>query len=240
MSLKRLSLMIVAVLALTAVVATSANAAVSTTAAQWFKNGTALTETGVAIQGEATEDFVFISEIGSTRIELRAMKISCSGCTIFNKAITSKAGAVATGSGKIVFEEVTVLKPSGCTVTGETGIAGVVATKTLSIHGDWMDTNTENKKAFIQFLPPAESTTFAQFELSGGECAGISGKRNVSGSVFGESVNNTGVEAAEQEIVFSPAVQTTSGAGLLLGTKPASLTGKAKFKLTAGGKYKIQ
>jgi hypothetical protein len=112
MSLKRLSLMIVAVLALTAVVATSANAAVSTTAAKWFKNGTALEETGAAIQGEKTESGILRSEFGTTPIELQSTKFSCSGCTIFNKAVTSKAGAVAAGSGKIVFEEVTVLKPS--------------------------------------------------------------------------------------------------------------------------------
>jgi hypothetical protein len=240
MSLKRLSLMVAAVLALTAVVATSANAAVSTTAAQWFKNGTALTETGVAIEGEKTENGIFKSEIGTTKIELQSTQFSCSGCTIFNKAVTSKAGAVATGSGQIVFEIVTVLKPSGCTVTGETGIEGVVPTKVLRIHGDWMDTTTTNQHAFVQFLPPEGTTTFAQFELSGGECAGISGKRNVSGSVFGESVNNTGVEAAEQEIAFSGAIQSTSGGGLLLGTKAAELTAKGKFKLTAGGTYKIQ
>jgi hypothetical protein len=240
MSLKKLSVMVVAVLALTAIVATSANAAVSTTAAQWFKGGTALGEGNTGIEGQATENGILKSEIGSTKIKLQSTAFSCSGCNIYNKAITGKAGTVATGSGKIVFENVTVLEPSGCTVKGETGVVGTLPTKTLSIHGDWMDTNTENKKAFIQFLPPAETTTFVQFELTGGECAAISGKRNVSGSLFSESVNNTGVEAAEQEGIVSAPVQSTSGAALFLGTKAALLTGKAKFKLTAGGTYKIQ
>jgi hypothetical protein len=124
-------------------------------------------------------------------------------------------------------------------VRGETGIEGVLPTKVLRIHGDWMDTTT-NQHALIQFLPPEETTTFAQFELSGGECAGISGKRNMIGSLFGESVNNTRVEAAEQEIVFSPTVQATSGGGLLWFAGAAELTAKGKFKLTAGGTYRIQ
>jgi len=221
-------------------VASSANAAVSTTAAKWFKNGTALTATGVEIEGEKTENGIFKSEIGTTEIELQSTAFTCNGCTIANtKPNTSGGAEIATGSGQIVFENVTVLKPSGCTVKGDTGVVGVVPTKTLTIHGDWMDTTTTNHHAFIQFLPPAGTTTFAQFELSGGPCIGLP-KRNVSGSVFGESVKNTGEEAAEQEIAFSPTIQSTSGGGLLLGTKPAELTAKGKFKLSLGGNYKIE
>jgi len=241
MSVKKLGVTIIAVLALAAAAANSASATVSTTAARWFKNGVALTAEGVGISGVATENGTFTTELGSTKIELQSTKLSCSECKIANTKPSTTGGAeIATGGGQIVFENVTVLKPPGCLVKGETGEVGTIPTKTLRIHGDWMDTNTENKKAFIQFLPPEGTTTFVQFELSGGECAGIAGKRNVSGSLFGESVNNTGAEAAEQEIVFSSAVQSTSGASLLFGIRSAVLTAKGKFKLTGGGTFKIQ
>ncbi|HEY2478332.1 MAG TPA: hypothetical protein VGI17_06340 [Solirubrobacterales bacterium] len=237
MSLKKFSLAIVAVLAIGAVVANSASAAVSTTAAKFFVEGAELTGSKT-VTGSAVTNGVLESEIGTTKIKLQSTAFSCEGCKIENAAKTEKAGAIAYGEGKIKFENVTVLEPANCTVTGETGIVGTLPTKQLAIHGDWMDTNTANQHAFVQFLP-LSGGTFAQFTLGGTGCAAISGTKNVTGSVFGESVLNTGAEAATQELVFSQAVQETTGASLLLGIKPAKFSGTGAFKLSTGEKFNI-
>jgi hypothetical protein len=228
-------------LVLSALIACSASAAVSTTAAKWFANGTALTETalGLTVKGVAAHD-TFTTEIGTTKVHFTIPAVSCDAtCVARNRPITSKAGAVATGGVKLRFESVSVVEPAGCTVTSEAGISGQILTKSLALHADWMDTMTTNKKAFVQFIPET-GTTIAQFELSGGECAGISGKRNISGSFFAESKNNTGVESKIQELVFSPAVQSTSGGGLLVGTKPAEFTGTIALEASSGASLKIE
>jgi hypothetical protein len=114
-----------------------------------------------------------------------------------------------------------------------------VITKSLNIHGDWMDTTTSNKHAFLQFVP-ASGAVFAQFELSGSGCPAISGKKNIAGSLFAETSNNTGAEQAEEEWIFSPTVQTTTGAGLFVGAKAASFTGSGAWRLTGGGNFTIK
>jgi hypothetical protein len=226
-----------------AVMASSASAAVSTKAAQWYLGtapGTTLAlGTSKAMEGKATENGVLKTEIGGLPVELESTAFKCEGCKIENKAVTSLTPPIAYGEGKILFENVTVKKPVGCTVTGETG-AGKILTKQLTIHADWMDTTAGNEHAFVQFIPAAgASTTFAQFELSGGECAAIGGKKNVTGSVFGESTNNTGVAAESQVIKFSEAIQTTSGGGLFVGIKPATFKGAGSFNLTSKELFNI-
>jgi hypothetical protein len=199
-----------------------------------------LTETGLGLTAEAVTHDTFTFEIGTTMVHLTIPRVACDAtCVAKNKPITSKAGAVASGSGKLRLEGVTVVEPAGCTVSSEAGVSGEIVTKSLVFHGDWMDTNTANTKAFVQFLPET-GATFAQFELSGGECAGLSGKKNITGSVFGESKLSTGVESKVQELVFSTGVQETAGAGLLVGTKAAQFSGTIAVKASSGASLKIE
>jgi hypothetical protein len=240
MSIKKLGFSLVAVLALAAVMASSAFGAVETKAAKWY-TGSPLTElTGSkAITAEMIEDpglgavlSKFNTEIGGLPVELTSNSIECSGCTIENKEVTGKAGKVAFGSGKIVFKNVTAMLPENCTVKSEAGVAGEVITKSLNIHGDFMDTNVANEHDFVEFVPAAGAgTTFAQFKLSGTGCSAIAGTYNVTGTVFGESVNNTGVPAANQSLILGAGVQATTGAELKVGVKPATLTGEASFSI---------
>jgi len=235
--LRKLGISLVTVLAIAAVMANSASAAVSTTAANFWVAGVGPgTKT---MTGSAVTSAVLETTIAGTPVKLESAKFSCSGCKILNKEVTSKAGTIAFGEGKLVFEEAKVVTPAGCTVKGETGVAGTITTKALVIHGDWMDTNTENQHAFVQFMPTA-GTTLGQIQLSGGGCEAISGTYNVTGTVFGESTNNTGVEAAKQELVFSPTVQTTTGASLKVGANAASLKSTDAFELSTKEKFMIK
>ncbi|HEY2477315.1 MAG TPA: hypothetical protein VGI17_01140, partial [Solirubrobacterales bacterium] len=146
---------------------------------------------------------------------------------------------IAFGESKIVLEEVKVVEPANCTVTGDTGIVGTVPTKKMSIHGDWMDTHTANQHAFLQFIP-LEGGAFFQFELGGTGCAAFSGKKNLTGSLFAESKVNTNESSVKQELVFSRLVQETSGASLLLGTKPATLSATGAFELSTKELFSIK
>jgi hypothetical protein len=239
MTIRKLGLSLVAVLVIGALMASSAFGAVETVGAKWFTGSSPTELTGSkSITAKMIEDpglgvlSKFNTEIGGLPVELTSTEIECSGCTIENKEVTSKPGKVAFGSGKIVFKNVTAMLPENCTVKSEAGVAGEVGTKALNIHGDFMDTNTENKHDFVEFVPQAGAgTTFAQFKLSGAGCSAIAGTYNVTGTVFGESVNNTGVGAAEQGLILGSAVQATTGSELKVGVKSATLTGRASFSI---------
>jgi hypothetical protein len=240
MSLKKISLGVVSAVLALAVMASSASATVATTAAQWYigaEPGVTLELTkSKTIKGVATSNEVLTTEIGGLPVELVSTEFECEGCKIENKSVTEKVPPIAYGEGKILFKNVKVKKPLNCTVSGETG-EGKILTKQLVIHADWMDTSKGgtgeppvNNHAVVQFIPAAgAATSFAQFEIGGGECAAIAGKRNLLGSFFVETTKNTGVAALDQGINFNEAVQKTAGGGLLLGIKPANLSGSANF-----------
>src|SRR5262249_52870385 len=142
-----------------------------------------------------------------------------------------QAGAIAFGSETLRFTGVTVDTPKNCTVISEDGVVGNLLTKPLFLHADWMDKDAP-AKAFIQFIPQKGAVaSFAQFELGGAGCAGIAGKKNFTGSLFGELKAGTNVLLREHEIEFSPTIQTTAGAGLFVGLKPAVVTGTTGFSL---------
>jgi hypothetical protein len=233
MSIKKLDLALVAVLALAAVMASSAFGAVETKASQWYTNGSSTPLVGSkAVTASMIEDpglgvlSKFNTEIGGIPIEFTSNSIECSGCKIENKE------GAAFGSGKIIFKDVTAMTPENCTVKSEAGIVGEIVTKSLVIHADWMDTNAANEHDFVQFVPEAGAgTTYAQFKLSGTGCSAIAGTYNWTGTLFGESVDNTGVFAAQQGLVLGSAVQTTTGSETKVGTKSWTFTGRAAFSI---------
>ncbi len=244
MNSKKLALVVVTALAVGAVTASSAFASVETKAGEWY---TGTTESGVTTLSGSQAVTAEIAEhpglglkvektavIGGKKIRVLATGFSCVECKLENKEVTSKAGKIAYGSGKLKLTGATVVEPSGCTISSESGVAGQVLTKQIIIHGDWKDTAAGNEKAYLQFIPESGSV-FWQVKLGGGECSAIEGSYNITGSLFGELKSNRGEMKKSQELVVGTAVQATTGAELKLGTSPVTLTGTAQ--VTAGGAF---
>jgi len=249
MSIKKLGAVLVAVLALTAIVVSSASAAVATERAEWYTGaapGTTLKEKEdlpVTLELPAATTTTLVGVIAGAPVEISSNLISCVGCNITNEVVTEKAGAAAIAKGKITFSNVTVLKPANCTAAGINADGtieetGMITTRPLVVHADFMDTSKGGageppvtKHAFAQFLPQTGGI-FAGVKLAGAAC-GVAGNFNVTGTVFGESANDTGTQAAEQKVFFNAGVQTTTGANLKFGANAATLTGEAILK--AGG-----
>jgi len=251
MSLKKFGAVLVAMLAIGAVVASSASAAVSTTRAEWYTGASPGTTLPVGtdeainlamIEHNGVKSSTFNVTILGVPVELTSTSLSCTTCNITNKEVTKKAGAIAYGTGTVTFENVTVKKPANCKVFGETGVEGMIPTKLLQIHGDFMDTTAGNNKAFIQFLPdtPEGTGTFAQFQLKGTGCEAIEASYNVTGSLFVESKNDTGVFGTTQDATASAAVQSTAEAGLKVGVNNATLTGSVRASLASGKSFAIK
>jgi hypothetical protein len=218
-----------------ALLAGSASAVVTTEAAQWYTgSGTGTTLAGdqaltatVGTHPTIGTKFQLLAEIGATPFTLTATGLECVECKITNAEVTSRAGKVAMGKYKIKLTGVTVDTPTGCTVrNGAGGAVGVVETKPLVIHADWM----HEGKAFLQFNLESGSS-FGTVYIEGGNCAGFSGPYSIKGSLFAEAKNATGVQASSQELVFSQAIQETTGAELKLGSKKLGLTGTAIFSI---------
>jgi hypothetical protein len=242
MKFRALGIASVALCALVGAMSSDASGAVTTQRAEWYTGSTASGVTTLA--GDAIvaaqigthpsigAKFVSSVSIGGVVITITATGLECVECEITNSEVTEKAGAAAIGKGKLKFTGVTISTPSGCIVRNgsASGAVGVVETKPLVIHADWV----EESKNFEQWMPQSGTALWTVY-LEGGSCAAITGAYNVTGTLFSEAQNATGVFATEQPVVFSPAVQTTTGAALKVGSKTAELTGTAIFKLN--GQY---
>jgi hypothetical protein len=119
---------------------------------------------------------------------------------------------------------VTVPSNPLCAVEGFTATeGGSVTTKPLVVEADYMI----EARNFVRFAPK-EGTTFATVKIVKGTGAcPIMGSYPVTGSVFGESLNLTGVEATMQGIKFTAAINTEAGGELKVKAEPATLTGAA-------------
>lgn len=210
---------ILAVAALGAVLASSAFATATTTAANWYTGTTAggvtvlsgsqtLTAT---LSGTAT----FATEISGQEVEVRATGVECVSCQISN----SPTGG--TGSGKLKFTGLTAVKPV-CPVPAS------VTTNALTFSADYMEGTT----AMMHIAPTAGLTSeFVGFTIS---CVPPLEFR-AKGDVFGKDANATGVMATTQSLGFSLPINETAGGILRNGTSLASLTGTLVFK--AGGLF---
>ena len=177
MSIKKLGAVLMAAFALAALGASSASAAVATSPVQWYTGATAGTVTTLKEDTEVTARSsgaaTLTGILNGQAYELSTSEIDCVGCKITNEEVTSKAGKVAIGKGEITFTNVNVVKPAGCTVNGITSggaseAAGMVTTRPLTVHADWMHTESANKKGFINFFPTAGATTvFAGLQFVG-------------------------------------------------------------------------
>ena len=85
----------------------------------------------------------------------------------------------------------------------------------------------EGESAIVKFTPEAgETTGFVSFELGGGSCP-LAGTPIVpKGVVYAKPVNKTGVFATNQEVAFSPTINSAAGGSLKVGEKTATLEGR--------------
>ena len=228
MILQKSGVVVVALLLIGAVTASSSSAALETKAAEWYTGaspGATLAEqlpvvTKIAEHPSLGAKISISLNLFFEPLQMTATGINCIGCIIENREATSKSGKVAYGRGKLEFTGMTVDEPSGCTVSSQSGVANTIITKELTFHGDWMDTNAANQKAFIDFFPSVPSTFF-QFKLagSGPTCESVAGTWNTPGSLFAESANNTGVFAVNQNLIFSSFITGTVAFSLVKGAQ---------------------
>jgi hypothetical protein len=185
----------------------------------------------------------FSFAISGQLIDFTAEEVECVGCKITNKEVTGTAGAIAFGEGKLRFKNATVMQPAGCKIESEAGVAGEVITRQLIFHGDFMDTNSSNQRAFVQFIPAAgPGTAFAIYTVANaaGEVCPIAGTTSLVGSIFGGSLNNTGVFSKTQALIFGPSIQETAGGSLSVGGRAATLTMTINYSVVGGTEYTIK
>ena len=173
MKLKKLGTALVVVLALGAVMVSSASAAAVTEDATW-RTGAAGTVLTTVESVNTTGSGELVTEVGSTKLVLKATGLECLSCTVQN------TGGTAVGAGKLKFTGVTVVTPAPCAVAG-----GSVTTTALNLKADYMGvagpTASNNAALFV----PVEGTRFATVELvkGTGACA-LAGSYPVTGSQY--------------------------------------------------------
>jgi len=155
--------------------------------------------------------------IAGVKIVTEATGYSCIECTIEN------SGTNAIGHGHVKATGVHVIEPAQCE-DGSSTVESKPVTATLGM-------NKAGTKATVRFAPTS-GTTFEITELKGAECA-IAGTYKVTGTVFAEVVNVTGVFAKSQELVTSQAIQQSAGTAnsLSFGANPAYGSGIARGSL---------
>ena len=223
MKLKKLGAALDVVLAFGAVMASSAFATATTETVNWKTGATAggvTTLVGTqAVTSSATENFTLETTVATKPLVLEATGTSCVSCVIENSS-------GAKGKGFIEFQNVQVIEPATCKVSGEK-----VLTKELKVDATYME-GTSN---LIQFLPVGSTFATLKLEKKGTPACPISGSYNITGSVFGKSANATKVFKTSQGVSFSGAINSAAGGALFFEAEPASLKGAASF--VAGGKF---
>jgi hypothetical protein len=218
MSLKKFGVTMLALVVLGAIAASSAFAEneFKETGGAWYTGASPGTKLA-----EGTSKTLTVAPVGEKQtlettvaglpLDITAKKVACSGtCTIKN------VGTKATIDGALVFSELTVSNPANCTTTS------TITSKALTAI---LGMNTAGTKAILKFTPET-GTTFAVVELLGASCP-ISGTYKVTGSVFGEASNATGVFGVTQQVNFSKTIQEAQGTAtsLKFGENSAILTG---------------
>jgi hypothetical protein len=221
MSLKKLGIALVAVFAMAAIVANSASAAFTTGHSRWLdSSGNTLTEAPVTCSNVGT--FTLLSTIAGSEVELTAGKLACSSNA---KIATTGSGAsqMAVDSGTLVFSEVTVMKPLGCTVAEST-----ITTEPLSTNLEM-----EGTAVYDKFVPTS-GEKFAVVKIR--KCA-AEGNYNVTGYIRGRSPNTTGTQSTNQKLIFDAASNVAPISELKLGGNAASLLGEANNELATGASF---
>jgi hypothetical protein len=216
MNLKKFGMTLVAILVLGAVVASSAFGAAGTKDATWRVGASGSELVGSeTVTASGSNEFVFFW--GETPVVLNSTGLECLECKIEN------VSGNGVGSGKLKFTGVTVSSPATCAVSG-----GAVTTLALKVNAGFMEGTTN----YVQFAPNS-GTTFATVTLKEGSgVCPLSGSYIVSGKVYVQSNNATGVYEKEQTVKSSGTINSTAGGELKFGSKNAELNGTGTFKLS--------
>jgi hypothetical protein len=206
-SLKVLGLAVVAVLALSAVMASAASAK------QWYVNGSATPLAGSeTVSCKTATGFTLTSKVGEITLVLKATGVEClAGSKIEN------SGGLGIDSGTLKFTGVTVEKPKNCSVSGGSITTNALNTELIVPAGD-----TTNG---YDLFKPATGSEFVTVSITGGTCA-VAGNYPVKGEIAGKG-NTWGTELVEQPLAFSPTIDGVTGKKLTFGGEPATMEGTA-------------
>ena len=228
MSFKKLGVALLAVFALGAIMASSAFAEneFSATGGQWYTE----TEPGVfkKLEVGVTDDLTvtggaasLVSEIGTKPIKFTSTGVTGTECSAVNNTTTS-----ATIDCKaLVFTGVSVSGGAAAGCSTPTTITSKELTGVLGM-------NKAGTLATLKITPKAgEAAAFATVELTG-TCA-IAGLYKLTGTIFAQAINATGIFATTQGLSFSEAIQESAGTAtsLKFGENSAILTGTVKDAL---------
>jgi hypothetical protein len=215
MSIKKLGLALVAVLALAGIMAGSAFATATATKGHWVVSGSWLgaseSKTVTCAKASGAANFKLAGKVLGSEIELEATGVECLESTISNP------GEFAQDRGILRFTGVSVVKPVGCR-TNTTITTALLSTQVYM----------EGTTSYDRFAATS-GTTWFNLPISG--CA-AAGSYPVKGTDFGRSPNATGVESAHQKLEFSGAINTTAGGALTFGTEAVTLSGEAENTLS--------
>jgi hypothetical protein len=222
MRISKLGLALASVLALGAIMASSAFATATTPAESFWYSGPSAAKATKLTSGTSKTATCGIKSAKMTLESLVAgiipVKITATGVECVSSKI-EQSGNMAIDSGKIKFTGVTIDEPSGCTIPS-------------TLETNQLNTKLEEEGSTVYDLfEPASGTTFINIPLSG--CALAPGG-NVEGSVFGKASNATGTFVETQVLSFSSAINATAGGTLSFAGSSASLTGEVNNTLGAG------
>jgi hypothetical protein len=199
---------LLATTAIGAVLAASAFATATTTAANWYTGSGTLLSGSATLSASASGATTIVTAISGVPIEIQATSVSCVGCSISNSP-------GAHGTGKLRLSGLTLVHPSP-----PCGVTDPIETAALTFEADWM----EGTSALVKIVPTSGSTVFS-FTITGPPATCPDGTFPIKGLVFGKTTNATGTQAANQTIQFSSAINSAAGGGLAAGGTVATLTG---------------
>jgi hypothetical protein len=215
MKLMRLGLASTALLALAAVLSSSAFATPVTKKSSWLAGSTRLTAaTNFACSKRGASNFVLKGTVLGAETEVVATGVEC----FVNPSISNtvvEGTNMAVGNERFDFAAVSIVKPAGCSTEFH------LMTETLKNRLE-MDTSVSGR-SFLSFEPTGEK--ISSLKISG--CA-IAGTYPIKGATYGRMVNATGTSAFVQPIVFDS--ETNGFSALTLAGKPATLTGELNIE----------
>lgn len=220
MRFRKMLLALFACMALGAVAANAASAEQWTVGTEGTGPGTTLSSETVSVSGGP---WTLSSTVLGTTVELHAESVSCTS------GVECKIFGAGESSGKLTYNNVTVVKPANCTVPGGSITTNALKDKVI------MDPTAASSTVFDKF-EPVTGTTFVEIEFGGELCALEGLVAPVAGTVTGEASHATGFLSVQQSLTFGAAQQKTGGGKLTLGSNEATLTGTAVNVLSGANK----
>lgn len=223
MSFKKFGVTLAAMMALGAVLATSAFAGTAVTdPAAWVQtNGVAQTinEETINCRDTAGEPvYVFTTTILGQHVRLTSEEIECPGAKIKTTG-TGTNEKMAILEGKFTFKNITVDEPVGCKANNIT---------TNALLGDLQMDEADTAKSYLKIVAQSGGA-LANIVLT--NCA-AAGTYPLKGALFTEATDPTGTHTTGQK--FAGNATTTAMSSLTIGTQAATFEGEFEIELTSG------